>query len=169
VPILLGLGLKELSANPQAIPLIKNAVRMLNVDQARKFADQLLQQTRSSRSNGCSKAPTALFEKQPSPQLGAIGVPRTTSKSSPKTVKPGTTISSRRSTKPAWCSWARRSSRCARAGPTSRTPTPHQKGEVYVHQMHISPYPFAYYDNHDPLRVRKLLLHAHEINSSTAK
>jgi len=36
-------------------------------------------------------------------------------------------------------------------------------GEVFVHQMHISPYPFAYYDNHDPLRIRKLLLHAHEI------
>jgi len=36
-------------------------------------------------------------------------------------------------------------------------------GEVFVHQMHISPYPFAYYDNHDPLRPRKLLLHAHEI------
>ena len=45
VPILLGLGLKELSANPQAIPLIKSAVRMLNVDQARKFVDKLLQQT----------------------------------------------------------------------------------------------------------------------------
>jgi SsrA-binding protein len=36
-------------------------------------------------------------------------------------------------------------------------------GEVFVHQMHISPYPFAYYDNHDPLRPRKLLLHAREI------
>ncbi|MEW6673574.1 MAG: SsrA-binding protein SmpB [Thermodesulfobacteriota bacterium] len=36
-------------------------------------------------------------------------------------------------------------------------------GEVFVHQMHISPYPFAHYDNHDPLRPRKLLLHAHEI------
>ena len=36
-------------------------------------------------------------------------------------------------------------------------------GEVFIHQMHISPYPFAYYDNHDPLRIRKLLLHAHEI------
>ena len=36
-------------------------------------------------------------------------------------------------------------------------------GEVFIHQMHISPYPFAYYDNHDPLRPRKLLLHAHEI------
>lgn len=37
------------------------------------------------------------------------------------------------------------------------------KGEVFVHQMHISPYPFAYYDNHDPLRKRKLLLHKSEI------
>lgn len=36
-------------------------------------------------------------------------------------------------------------------------------GEVFVHQMHISPYPFAHYDNHDPLRTRKLLLHAREI------
>ena len=37
------------------------------------------------------------------------------------------------------------------------------KGEVFVHQMHISPYPFAYYGNHDPLRPRKLLLHKYEI------
>ena len=36
-------------------------------------------------------------------------------------------------------------------------------GEVYVYQLHISPYPFAHYDNHDPLRPRKLLLHKHEI------
>lgn len=36
-------------------------------------------------------------------------------------------------------------------------------GEVFLYQMHISAYPFAYYDNHDPLRPRKLLLHAHEI------
>jgi SsrA-binding protein len=36
-------------------------------------------------------------------------------------------------------------------------------GEVFVHQMHIAPYPFAYYDNHDPLRPRKLLLHKREI------
>jgi phosphoenolpyruvate-protein phosphotransferase (PTS system enzyme I) len=42
VPILLGMGLKELSVNPQTIPLIKNAVRMLNVEQARKFVDQLM-------------------------------------------------------------------------------------------------------------------------------
>ncbi len=36
-------------------------------------------------------------------------------------------------------------------------------GEVFVHQLHISPYPFAYYANHDPLRPRKLLMHRHEI------
>ena len=36
-------------------------------------------------------------------------------------------------------------------------------GEVFVYQMHIGPYPFAYYNNHDPLRPRKLLLHKREI------
>lgn len=36
-------------------------------------------------------------------------------------------------------------------------------GEVFAHQIHIGAYPFAYYDNHDPLRVRKLLLKNHEI------
>jgi SsrA-binding protein len=35
--------------------------------------------------------------------------------------------------------------------------------EVFVYQMHIGPYPFASYDNHDPLRPRKLLLHRREI------
>jgi len=38
-----------------------------------------------------------------------------------------------------------------------------KNGEVFVYQLHIAPYPFAYYDNHDPLRARKLLLHKHEI------
>ena len=38
-----------------------------------------------------------------------------------------------------------------------------KNGEVIVFQMHISPYPFAYYENHDPLRPRKLLLHKYEI------
>ena len=36
-------------------------------------------------------------------------------------------------------------------------------GEVFIYQLHISPYPFAYYDNHDPLRPRKLLLRRQEI------
>ena len=38
-----------------------------------------------------------------------------------------------------------------------------QNDEVWVHQMHIGPYPFAYYNNHDYLRPRKLLLHKREI------
>jgi len=44
-----------------------------------------------------------------------------------------------------------------------------KKGEVFVYQMHISPYPFAYYDNHDPLRPRKLLLHKYEIRKLYGK
>ncbi len=42
-------------------------------------------------------------------------------------------------------------------------------GEVFVRQMHIGPYPFAHYDNHDPLRPRKLLLHNHEIRRLVGK
>jgi len=42
-------------------------------------------------------------------------------------------------------------------------------GEVFVHQLHIGPYPFAYYGNHEPLRTRKLLLHKQEIKRINAK
>ena len=38
-----------------------------------------------------------------------------------------------------------------------------KNGEVYLHQMNISVYPFAFYDNHEPERPRKLLLHKQEI------
>ena len=44
-----------------------------------------------------------------------------------------------------------------------------KNGEVFVYQLHIGPYPFAYYDNHDPLRPRKLLLHRREIKKLYAK
>lgn len=44
-----------------------------------------------------------------------------------------------------------------------------KKGEIFVHQMHIGPYPFAYYGNHEPLRVRKLLFHKHEIKRLIGK
>ncbi|MFZ1983951.1 MAG: SsrA-binding protein SmpB [Desulfatitalea sp.] len=44
-----------------------------------------------------------------------------------------------------------------------------RNGEVYVLQMHISPCPFAFYDNHDPLRQRKLLLHRTEIRKLYGK
>ncbi|MFZ0482698.1 MAG: SsrA-binding protein SmpB [Desulfobacterales bacterium] len=43
------------------------------------------------------------------------------------------------------------------------------KGEVFVHQIHIGAYPFAYYGNHDPLRKRKLLLHGYEIKKLYGK
>ncbi len=42
-------------------------------------------------------------------------------------------------------------------------------GEVFVYQMHIGPYPFAYYNNHEPLRTRKLLLHKSEIKKLYGK
>jgi len=44
-----------------------------------------------------------------------------------------------------------------------------KNGEVWVYQMHISPYPYAYYNNHDPLRPRKLLLHGYEIKKLYGK
>jgi SsrA-binding protein len=43
------------------------------------------------------------------------------------------------------------------------------KGEVFVHQMHIGAYPHAAYDNHDPERPRKLLLHKYEIKRLIGK
>jgi phosphoenolpyruvate-protein phosphotransferase (PTS system enzyme I) len=45
LPILIGLGLTELSTNPQAVPMIKNAIRHLNATDARAFIDQVLAQT----------------------------------------------------------------------------------------------------------------------------
>ncbi|NMA70127.1 MAG: SsrA-binding protein SmpB [Desulfitobacterium sp.] len=39
-----------------------------------------------------------------------------------------------------------------------------ENGEVWLYQMHISPYEQGNRFNHDPLRKRKLLLHKSEIN-----
>lgn len=36
-------------------------------------------------------------------------------------------------------------------------------GEAYLHNLHISPYDFGNRENHDPDRMRKLLLHKKEI------
>ena len=41
--------------------------------------------------------------------------------------------------------------------------------EVFIHQMHISPYEKGNIFNKDPLRVRKLLLHKSEINKLIGK
>lgn len=38
-----------------------------------------------------------------------------------------------------------------------------RNGELFAHQIHISEYPNAGRFNHEPLRVRKLLMHKHEI------
>lgn len=38
-----------------------------------------------------------------------------------------------------------------------------EKGEARVYNVHISPYDFGNYFNHDPKRVRRLLLHKNEI------
>jgi SsrA-binding protein len=42
-------------------------------------------------------------------------------------------------------------------------------GEVWLVSLHIGPYPYAYYDNHEPERPRKLLLHRAEIKKLTGK
>lgn len=39
-----------------------------------------------------------------------------------------------------------------------------RNGEVFVHNMHISPYEQGNRFNHEPTRVRRLLLHKHEIS-----
>ncbi len=44
-PILLGLGVDELSMNPQAIPVVKNAVRSINTGDLRDFMDALMRKT----------------------------------------------------------------------------------------------------------------------------
>ncbi len=40
-----------------------------------------------------------------------------------------------------------------------------RNGELFVHNMHISPYEQGNIHNHDPLRTRKLLLHRKQINT----
>lgn len=40
-----------------------------------------------------------------------------------------------------------------------------RNGEIFVHNMHISPYEQGNIHNHDPLRTRKLLLHRKQINT----
>ena len=41
--------------------------------------------------------------------------------------------------------------------------------EVFLHNLHISPYEQGNRENHDPIRVRKLLLHKHEIKKLVNK
>lgn len=44
-----------------------------------------------------------------------------------------------------------------------------ENGEVFVYGMHVSPYEKGNIFNKDPLRVKKLLMHRHEINKLTGR
>ena len=44
-----------------------------------------------------------------------------------------------------------------------------ENGEVFVYGMHVAPYEKGNIFNKDPLRVKKLLLHQHEINKIAGK
>lgn len=44
-----------------------------------------------------------------------------------------------------------------------------KRGEVFLRQLHISPYEYAYNANHEALRTRKLLLHSYEIKKLVGK
>ena len=45
IPILLGLGLENLSMNPQAIPAVKSMIRALTVEDTRSFVQEILKET----------------------------------------------------------------------------------------------------------------------------
>jgi len=44
-----------------------------------------------------------------------------------------------------------------------------RNGEAFLHNLHISPYDFGNRENHDPDRMRKLLLHHREIDKLFGK
>lgn len=44
-----------------------------------------------------------------------------------------------------------------------------EKGQVWLHGVHISPYSHRGYADHEPLRQRKLLMHRDEIRKLTGK
>ncbi len=44
-----------------------------------------------------------------------------------------------------------------------------KNGELFLYNVHISPYSFATHTDNDPLRVRKLLLHKREIRKLIGK
>ncbi len=44
-----------------------------------------------------------------------------------------------------------------------------KNGEVFLRQLHISPYKYVYHSNHESLRTRKLLLHNYEIKKLRSK
>jgi phosphotransferase system enzyme I (PtsI) len=49
IPLLLGMGMDELSMNPQSIPFVKRAVRTLRLEDSRTFVEDALKQTTAKR------------------------------------------------------------------------------------------------------------------------
>ena len=45
IPILVGMGIDELSMNPQSIPVVKRVIRSISLEDARKLVDGALKQT----------------------------------------------------------------------------------------------------------------------------
>ncbi len=66
--------------------------------------------------------------------------------------------------------WSDRKSKpFVKAGSVFRTRMPISSGGSFLRQLHISLYKFAYNDNHEPMRTRKLLLHKREISKLIGK
>ncbi len=49
IPILLGMGMDELSMNPQAIPAVKSMIRSLKIEDTRPFVKEVLKQTSATK------------------------------------------------------------------------------------------------------------------------
>jgi phosphotransferase system enzyme I (PtsI) len=49
LPILLGMGMDELSMNPQAIPVIKSIIRSLTAEETRGFLEEVLKQKTATK------------------------------------------------------------------------------------------------------------------------
>jgi phosphotransferase system enzyme I (PtsI) len=45
IPVLIGLGIKRFSMNPQSIPAVKKIIRSLNVEDAKRFTQDVLKET----------------------------------------------------------------------------------------------------------------------------
>jgi phosphotransferase system enzyme I (PtsI) len=49
IPILIGMGLDELSMNPQSIPAVKRVIRVLKLEDTRYFVEEALRQTTAKK------------------------------------------------------------------------------------------------------------------------
>jgi phosphoenolpyruvate-protein kinase (PTS system EI component) len=64
IPILLGLGLDEFSMNPPAVPLAKEIIRTLTLEEARPLAEEAL--------NLADAAAVQALVRERIPQVGAL-------------------------------------------------------------------------------------------------